>query len=137
MPYLQVDLPLLGVPPALKRELAIRLGELYAEHMQTRAAIVNVAFRELGPDNLFRCGGPEAIPPLRPIAVVMCDGRRGRSPAQREALARVITQVVGEAIGLPSADVVVEFTQHEASEMYRNDALAPEWEPGEANKGPN
>ena len=134
MPYLQVDLPLLNVPPALKRDLAVRLGQLYAEGMQTRAAIVNVAFRELGPDNLFRCGGPGAAAPLRPIAVVMCDGRRGRSPAQREALARAITRVVGEAIGFSSADVVVEFTQHEASEMYRNDATAPEWEPGEAHQ---
>ena len=35
---------------------------------------------------------------------------------------------------MPSRDVVVEFTQHEASEMYRNGAMASEWEPGEAHR---
>ena len=89
MAYLQVDLPRRDVPLALKRDLASRLGELYAEHMQISAAIVNVAFREFGPDNLFRCGGgPGAPSSLRPIAVVMYDGRRDHSAAQRVALAR-------------------------------------------------
>ena len=44
---------------------------------------------------------------------------------------------MGEAIGFASADVVVEFTQHEASEMYRNDAVAPQGESGEVNERPN
>lgn len=71
--------------------------------MQTSTAIVNVAIRELGPDNLFRRARPSQSAPLRPIAVVLCDVRRGRSAVQREALARATTQAVGSAVSFPPA----------------------------------
>ncbi len=54
MPYLQFDLP--GRYSAVtKRELALRLGSLHAEIMQTTPGILNVGFRELGENNLWRC----------------------------------------------------------------------------------
>ena len=75
MPYLQFDLPAVYAVEH-KRRLAERAGRIYANVMQTTPRIVKVAFRELGSDNLYRCA--EAAPP-RPVAVIMCDIRRGRN----------------------------------------------------------
>jgi phenylpyruvate tautomerase PptA (4-oxalocrotonate tautomerase family) len=127
MPYLQLDLP--GSYPVMtKRLLAARLATLYAEVMQTTPGMVNVAFRELGEGNLWRCfdHGPE------PVAVVHCDVRRGRSPEQRLRLAEAIVAAAVEAFGLRPDPVSVEFTQHAADEMYRDGAWGREWDPAEA-----
>lgn len=122
MPYLQLDLPC-RLPPATKRTLAARLITLYADTMQTRPALVNVGFRELGPDNLFR----QIDDALVPAAVIHCDVRRGRAPEQRQALAAGLVAACAAALGLPPGRVVVEFTQHAADEMYRDGAWGQEW----------
>jgi phenylpyruvate tautomerase PptA (4-oxalocrotonate tautomerase family) len=127
MPYLQLDLP--GhYPAATKRRLAEQLGSRYAEIMQTRRDIVSVGFRELGPGNLYRCreAGPE------PGLVVMCDIRRGRPPDQRIQLACAIRDLCAAAFGLRPDQVVVEFTQHDGNEMYRDGGWGPDWSPAEA-----
>jgi phenylpyruvate tautomerase PptA (4-oxalocrotonate tautomerase family) len=128
MPYLQFDLP--GTYPIMtKRLLAARLAALYAEVMQTTPGRVNVAFRELGDGNVWRCfdHGPE------PVAVVHCDVRRGRPPEQRRRLAEGIVAAATEAFGLRPDHIVVEFTQHAPDEMYRDGAWAREWGPAESN----
>src|SRR5947208_16561652 len=83
MPYVQLDLP--GSYPAeTKRQLARRLGDLFAEVMQTTPSMVNVGFRELGEGNLYRCGTGEP----EPAAMILCDVRQGRPAEQRLELAR-------------------------------------------------
>lgn len=127
MPYLQVDLP--GTYPAeVKRAFAARLIRVYAETMQTQERIPSVALRELGPDNLLRLSGSEPST----VIVVMCDVRRGRPADQREFLAERIVAECASTFDVAPDDVVVEFTQHTPDEMYRYGALAPEWDPAEA-----
>ncbi len=78
--------------------------------------MVNVGFRELGPDNLFRCGDGEPGPGI----VVMCDIRRGRPAEQRLRLAEGIRQICSNELGFGPNQVVIQFTQHAADEMYRD-----------------
>jgi phenylpyruvate tautomerase PptA (4-oxalocrotonate tautomerase family) len=126
MPYLQLDLPT-TLPVATKRQLARRLGDLYAAAMETTASMVNVGFRELGEGNLYRCGPGEP----EPAAVIHCDIRRGRPPEQRLAFARQLVEACVEHLGLPSNRVAVEFTQHTADEMYRDGSWGREWSASE------
>src|SRR5437870_568242 len=93
MPYLQLDLP--GhYPPEMKRRLAHRISQIFAEIMQTVPSNVTVAFRELGDGNLWRCGGSEPVK----AAVIACDVRRGRSPEQRARLAEALVSACVEAL---------------------------------------
>ena len=126
MPYLQLDIP--GhLDDTAKRRLAGKLAVVYAETMATQRHIPSVVVRE-------NDGGPWRWEDgdLRDVAVLMCDGRRGRGREQRENASRELAQVVAEALGLDPLRVVVEFTQHDADEMFRYGALAPEWTPEEA-----
>ncbi len=95
--------------------------------------MVNVGFRELGPDNLFRCGdgGP------RPAMVVMCDIRRGRPADQRLRLAEGLRAICESELGFGAPQIVVESTQHAADEMYRDGGWGREWSPTEAGLGGN
>jgi len=127
MPYLQIDVPQ-HYPPDVKRDLARRLGALYAEIMQTTPDKVSVAFRELAEGGLWRCG---AGPP-EPAAVLMCDVRRGRPPEQRARLAQALVDACAEALGLRPERLAVEFTQHAGDEMFRDGQLAADWSPTEA-----
>jgi hypothetical protein len=78
MPYLHLDLP--GTYPVeVKRELATRLCELYAEVMETQLWRPNVGIAELGKDNLYHLGSDG----LEPITMVMVEFRRGRSAEKR------------------------------------------------------
>jgi phenylpyruvate tautomerase PptA (4-oxalocrotonate tautomerase family) len=129
MPYLQIDLP--GhYSAATKRTVAERIGELYAEIMQTRRSMVNVGFRELGPDNLYRCGEV-----LEAGIVVLCDIRRGRPAAQRLRLAEALRELCVASFGLSPDQIVVEFTQHAGDEMYRDGAWGREWNATESGSG--
>jgi phenylpyruvate tautomerase PptA (4-oxalocrotonate tautomerase family) len=130
MPYLQLDLPR-SYPAEVKRQLARRLGDLYAELMQTTPGMVNVGFRELGEGNLYRCGEGEP----EPAAVVQCDIRQGRPSEQRLELAKQVTALCAETLGLRADRVAVEFTQHTAQEMYRNGSWGQEWSADEAANG--
>ena len=126
MPYLHVDLP--GSYPAeTKRALALRLGTLYAESMQTSPTIVKVAFRELGPDNLFRCGAPDGG--VESVVVGQCEIRRGRPVEQRARLAAALVSALSELLEVPSDRIELEFTQHAGDEMYRHGALVNDWQP--------
>ena len=80
MPSLQLDVPA-AYDAATTRELARRLGAVYAEVMGARADLVTVVVREA---SVWRCtdGEPE------PGALLMCDVRRGRSAEVRSAALR-------------------------------------------------
>jgi hypothetical protein len=127
---LQIDLPMAAAAD-VKARFAQRLAELYAEAMLTQPHIPSIAFRELGPGNLVRYQDGE----LKPVLVVMCDIRRGRDPAIREALARKIAAECSAAFDIAERQVVVEFSQHTPDEMFRYGSMAPEWTPAEAIPG--
>ena len=132
MPYLHFDLP--GrYPAAVKRVLAARLGEFYAEIMQTSPGIVKVGFRELGEENLFRCGA--AGGGVESVVVGQCDIRRGRPVEQRERLAAAIVEACADALGVDASAIELEFTQHSGDEMYRRGAFAGDWTADEADGG--
>jgi phenylpyruvate tautomerase PptA (4-oxalocrotonate tautomerase family) len=129
LPYLSLDLPQ-AYHAATKRRLARRIGDLFAEIMQTTPEQVSVAFRELGPGNLWRCGFGEP----EEAAVLMCDIRRGRPAAQRARLAAALVDLCCTELELDPARLAVEFTQHAADEMYKRErgGLGSEWTPTEA-----
>lgn len=129
MPYLHFDLPR-RYSAATKRALAARLGALYAELMQTTPNIVKVGFRELGDENLFRCGAPDGG--VEPVVVGQCDIRRGRPVEQRAALAAAIVQACADALDLDASQIELEFTQHSGDEMYRRGAYAGDWSAAES-----
>ena len=128
VPFLQIDLPK-TYPTQVKAAFARELAVLYAGTMETQSHVPSIAFRELGPGNLVRLQDGA----LRDVAVVMCDIRRGRDAAQREALARKIAALVASSFALDALQVVVEFTQHASDEMFRYGAIAPEWSAAESD----
>jgi phenylpyruvate tautomerase PptA (4-oxalocrotonate tautomerase family) len=131
MPYLQLDTPF-SYSVEMKRRLAKRLGEIYAEKMNSNINRITVAIRELGEGGVWRCG--EGIP--RPAALLMCDIRRGRPVKQRAELARTLIDACIEIVGLSNDNLNVEFTQHAGDEMYHTlyGGLSDEWNPGEPDR---
>jgi phenylpyruvate tautomerase PptA (4-oxalocrotonate tautomerase family) len=113
MPYLQLDVPArysLGV----KRGLARRLGNLYAEIMQTTPDLVDVSIRELE-DGVWHCGYQEPAPG----AVLMAEIRRGRPADQRARLAEALMDACVETLAIDPTLIAIEFTQHAGDEIYR------------------
>jgi phenylpyruvate tautomerase PptA (4-oxalocrotonate tautomerase family) len=135
MPHLQLELAA-TYPLAVKRDLAKRLGDLYAAIMQTTPDLVDVSFRELGEGNVWRCESPVPVP----SAVLICDIRAGRPPEQRARLGEALHNACVEALDLDPLHFGVEFTQHSGDEIYRtilvdgvvHGGLAPDWNPSEA-----
>jgi phenylpyruvate tautomerase PptA (4-oxalocrotonate tautomerase family) len=128
MPYLQLDVPN-HYPIEVKRDLARRLGDIFARSMQTTPDMVTVAFRELGEGGVWRCSADEP----EPAALLSCDIRRGRPAEQRAELAQALLDACVETLGLRRDRLGVEFTQHTSDEMYRHGrGWAAEWTPAEA-----
>jgi phenylpyruvate tautomerase PptA (4-oxalocrotonate tautomerase family) len=128
MPYLQMDVSH-RYPTEVKRLLAQRLGHIYADVMQTASNKVTVAFRELEEGSLWRCGVGEPTT----AAVLMCDIRRGRPAEQRARLAEALVAACVEALALPPAALLIEFTQHAGDEIFLpGRGLARDWTPIEA-----
>ena len=63
----------------------------------------------------------------------MCDIRRGRPAAQRQSLAAALVSACSEELGTAFDAIEVEFTQHSGDEMYRDGALAADWQPTEGD----
>ena len=132
MPYLQLDVPE-HYSVEVKRDLARRLGDLYARIMQTTPDMVRVAFRELGEGGVWHCGAgaPE------PAACISCDIRRGRPPEQRLKLAQALVDACTETLGLRT-DIMAEFTQHPGDESFGSGfwgrGFAPDWTSAESTK---
>ena len=135
MPNLQLDFTK-SYSVRVKRDLAKRFGEIYADVMQTTPDLVDVTYRELGEGGLWRCGKSEPIPAV----TLICDIRRGRPPEQRERLARALVDATVAAFGLDPLLMSVEFTQHSGDEIYRNividgvarGGLSKDWSESEA-----
>jgi len=115
MPYLQLDLPR-TYPLSVKQDLARRMGDAYAEIMQTTPDLVAVAFRELGEGNMWRCRDSKTQPV--PGAVLACEIRRGRPAEQRERLAEALFNMCVETLNLDPLILALEFTQHAGDENY-------------------
>jgi phenylpyruvate tautomerase PptA (4-oxalocrotonate tautomerase family) len=113
MPYLQLDVPT-RYTLEVKRGLARRLGNLYAEIMQTTPDLVDVSIRELE-DGVWHCGYQEPMPG----AVLMAEIRRGRPAEQRARLAEALMDACVEALAINPIHIAVEFTQHAGDEIYR------------------
>lgn len=126
MPYLQLDTPF-SHTVEVKRQLARRLGEIYAQVMRSDINRLTVAIRELGDGGVWRCGaeGP------RPAALLMCDIRRGRTAEHRAELARQLVAACIEILGLCEDNLNLEFTQHAGDEMYHTmyGGLSDDWTP--------
>jgi phenylpyruvate tautomerase PptA (4-oxalocrotonate tautomerase family) len=130
MPYLQLDVPA-AYPVEVKRQLTRRLADLFADIMQTTQDKVVVAVNELSEGSLWRCSGDA----LHPGAVLRCDIRRGRPPAQRARLAEALLSACADALGLNPDRMSVMFTQHAGDEVFRSESgLELDWTPAEAVK---
>ncbi len=129
MPYLQIDVPN-RYPPEQKRQLAKRLGEIYADIMQANVRRISVAIRELADGGIWRCTEGEPYQ----AALLMCDIRRGRLAEQRAKLAQALVEACMEILGLRIDQINVEFTQHTEDEMYHPmlGGLSQDWAPGES-----
>ena len=129
MPYYQLDLP--GSYPAhLKNALARTIAVTHAAIMEAQPDIVSVSFRELGAGNVLRYQAGE----MREFILMMCEVRRGRPADQRLRLAQALQAEIARAFAWPIERIVIEFTQHEGDEMFRDGAWGPTWSPGEAAK---
>ncbi len=75
---------------------------------------ISVAVRECGDGGVWRMidGRPQ------PVAVLMCDIRRGRSAELRLEVAKSLCRHCIEILGLHEDRLNVEFTQHAGDEMY-------------------
>ena len=134
MPYLQLDVPA-HYPVALKRDLAQRLGHLYATIMQTTPDLVDVSIRELGEGGVWRCGADQPVP----SAVLTCAIRRGRPPEQRARLGEALHDACVDVLGLNPNLLTVEFNQHSGDEIFKKvmvdgvfeSGLGRDWTPAE------
>ena len=117
--------------PDAKHALGAALAAAYGEIMQTSARIVNVGFAAYADGDLgrYETSGDEP----REMAIVTCDVRDGRTPAQHESLGRTIVALCGAALGLPEDRIAVYLTEHASEQIYRDGGRAPAWSPAEAS----
>ena len=130
MPYLQLDVnDHYSVED--KRHLALKMSETYARMMSVDIRRISVAIRELGDGGVWRI--PEAGEEPTPVAVMMLDVRKGRTPELRMDVAKALCAHCIEILGLREDRLNVEFTQHSGDEMYHPalGGYSPEWTPGE------
>jgi phenylpyruvate tautomerase PptA (4-oxalocrotonate tautomerase family) len=128
MPYLQLDVN--GTYPAEKKKaLAHRLCHTYADAMQADIRRISVAIREAGQGAIWRLVAGEPVP----VAVLMCDIRKGRTAEVRLAAAQRLVADCVDVLGIDEQRINVEFTQHTGDEMYHPSlgGYSPEWTPEE------
>ena len=130
MPYLQLDVNE-HYSVDLKRLLAKKMSETYAEIMKVDIRRISVAIRELGEGGVWRIPASDAEP--TPVALMMLDIRKGRPPEQRMAVAKALCAHCIEILGLREDRLNVEFTQHSGDEMYHPalGGYSPDWSPDE------
>ncbi|MFM0018717.1 tautomerase family protein [Paraburkholderia azotifigens] len=126
MPYLQLDVnDHYSVED--KRRLALKMSETYARMMSVDIRRISVAIRELGDGGVWRI--PEAGEEPTPVAVMMLDIRKGRTPELRMDVAKALCAHCIDILGLREDRLNVEFTQHSGDEMYHPalGGYSPEW----------
>jgi phenylpyruvate tautomerase PptA (4-oxalocrotonate tautomerase family) len=130
MPYLQLDVNS-HYPADVKKRLAAKMSETYAQMMSVDIRRITVAIRELGEGGVWRISedGGEPVP----VSIMMLDIRRGRPPELRMAVAKALCGHCVEILGLSEDRLNVEFTQHSGDEMYHPalGGYSPEWTLGE------
>jgi phenylpyruvate tautomerase PptA (4-oxalocrotonate tautomerase family) len=129
MPFLQINTSR-TISADAKHALGAALAAAYGEIMQTSARIVNVGFVAYAPGDLGRYDAAGGEP--REMAVVTCDVRDGRTPAQHESLGRTVTALCAAALGLGEDRIAVYLTEHASPQIYRDGGRAPAWSPAEA-----
>src|SRR5712664_2461006 len=130
MPYLHLDLP--GTYAVeVKRELATRLCELYADLMETQLWRPNVGIAELGENNLYHLGSDG----LEPITMVMVEFRLGRPAEKRLALRRAIVDICVELVGVHRLKVMVEFNVTPGEYILTDGIWVADWRAAEAVSG--
>ena len=129
MPFLQIHTSR-SIPPESKHALGAALAGAYGEIMQTSARIVNVGFVAYAGGDLGRYEASGGEP--REMAIVTCDVRDGRTPAQHESLGRAIVALCAAALGLGEDRIAVYLTEHASPQIYRDGGRAPAWSPAEA-----
>ena len=131
MPYLQLDVTS-SYSTSDKKRLAAAMSATYARMMSVDIRRISVAIRELGEGGVWRV--PEVGQDPTPVAVMMLDIRRGRSPELRMEVAKALCRDCLEVLGLREDRLNVEFTQHDGDEMYHPTlgGYSPDWKPGEA-----
>jgi phenylpyruvate tautomerase PptA (4-oxalocrotonate tautomerase family) len=114
-----------------KRRLALKMSETYARMMSVDIRRISVAIRELGDGGVWRI--PEAGEEPTPVAVMMLDIRKGRTPELRMDVAKALCAHCIDILGLREDRLNVEFTQHSGDEMYHPalGGYSPEWTPDE------
>jgi phenylpyruvate tautomerase PptA (4-oxalocrotonate tautomerase family) len=127
VPFLQVHTTR-DIAPEAKHALGSALATAYGDVMQTSARIVNVAFVKYAAGDLVRY---DAAGDAHEMAIVTCDVRDGRTPAQHESLGRTVTALCGAALGLPEDRIAVYLTEHPSHRIYRDGGRAPAWTPAE------
>jgi phenylpyruvate tautomerase PptA (4-oxalocrotonate tautomerase family) len=133
VPFLQVHTTR-DISAVAKHALGAALATAYGDVMQTSARIVNVGFVQYGAGDLGRYDASGGAP--REMAVVTCDVRDGRTPAQHESLGRTIAALCSATLGLPEDRIAVYLTEHASHHIYRDGARAPAWTPSEAGARP-
>jgi phenylpyruvate tautomerase PptA (4-oxalocrotonate tautomerase family) len=130
MPYLQLDVND-HYSTETKQRLAARMSETYAQMMSVDIRRISVAIRELGEGGVWRIAEAGQAP--TPVAVMMLDIRKGRSPELRMDVAKALCAHCIEILGLREDRLNVEFTQHSGDEMYHPalGGYSPEWTPDE------
>jgi phenylpyruvate tautomerase PptA (4-oxalocrotonate tautomerase family) len=134
MPHLQLDVPK-HYPLDIKKRAARRIGEKYAEVMQTTPDLVDVTIRDLGEGSVWRCSPPEPSA----SAVLTLAIRRGRPAEQRARLAEALMDICVEEFGLDPLYLSVEFNYHAGEDIYRKamvdgtlqGGLGRDWSPSE------
>lgn len=129
MPFLQIH-TMRAMSPEAKHALGAALAAVYGEIMQTSARIVNVGFVAYAGGDLARYDADGAP---REMAIVTCDVRGGRTPAQHESLGRTIAAQCAAALGLTEDRIAVYLTEHAGGQIYRDGGSAPAWSPAEAS----
>jgi len=130
MPYLQLDVNE-HYSVDVKRLLAKRISQTYAQIMAVDIRRISVAIRELGEGSIWRI--PEINAEPVPVALLMLDIRKGRSPELRMEVAKALCTHCIEILGLRKDRLNVEFTQHSGDEMYHPalGGFSPDWSPEE------
>jgi phenylpyruvate tautomerase PptA (4-oxalocrotonate tautomerase family) len=130
VPFLQIHTTR-SISPDAKHALGAALAAAYGDIMQTSARIVNVGFVAYAPGDLGRYDGSGGEP--REMAIITCDVRDGRAPAQHESLGRTITALCAAALGIGEDRVAVYLTEHASPQIYRDGGRAPAWSAAEAS----
>jgi len=128
MPYLQLDVND-SYPVDLKKTLAKKMANIYADLMTVDIRRISIAVREVGQGGVWRTVDGEPVP----VSVLMCDIRKGRPPELRMEVAKALCAACIEILGLREDRLNVEFTQHSGDEMYHPTlgGFSPEWSENE------